>query len=76
MPYFSFSLKKNFLKNNDLPIEDIDNIVNNKIYFSKNTYLWKSLNKNKNRKYTNFFKYEKRKKINKIGKRDTFLFTS
>lgn len=72
MPYFSFSLKKNFLKNNDLPIEDIDNIVNNKIYFSKNTYLWKSLNKNKNRKYTNFFKYEKRKKINKIGKRILF----
>lgn len=72
MPYFSFSLKKNFLKNNDLPIEDIDNIVNNKIYFSKNTYLWKSLNKNKNRKYTNFFKYEKRKKINKIGKKILF----
>mgnify|MGYP000465706405 CR=1 FL=1 len=43
--------------------EDIDNIVNNKIYFSKNTYLWKSLNKNKNNKYINFCKYEERKKI-------------
>ena len=47
MPYFSFSLKKNFLRDIKLPIEDIDNIVNNKIYFSKNTYLWKTLNKNK-----------------------------
>jgi len=72
MPYFSFSLKKNFLKNNKLPIEDIDNIVNNKIYFSKNTYLWKSLNKNKNNKYINFCKYEERKKINKIGRKILF----
>ena len=72
MPYFSFSLKKNFLKDNKLLIEDIDNIVNNKIYFSKNTYLWKNLNKNKNSKYINFFKYEERKKINKIGRKILF----
>ena len=72
MPYFSFSLKKNFLKDNKLLIEDIDNIVNNKIYFSKNTYLWKNLNKNKNSKYINFFKYEERKKINKVGRKILF----
>ena len=72
MPYFSFSLKKNFLKNDLLLIEDIDNIVNNKIYFSKNTHIWKHLNKKNNDKFVNFCKYEQRKKIKKLGKKILF----
>ena len=39
MPYFSFSLKKNFLKDADLEIENMDMISQNKIYYSKNTLL-------------------------------------
>ena len=72
MPYFSFSLKKNFLINNKLPIEDIDDIVENKIYFSKNTHLWKILNKNKNKNCVNFVKYERRRKIIEKGKKILF----
>lgn len=72
MPYFSFSLKNNFLKNSNLLIEDIDNIVNNKVYFSKNTHLWKNLSKKSNYEHINFLKREERKKIDRIRRRIVF----
>ena len=73
MPYFSFSLKKNFLKDANLEIENMNMISQNKIYYSKNTLLWKFLSKNKANKLLNFAKFEKRKKTKKIGKKILFL---
>ena len=67
MPYFSFSLKKNFLKKANLQLDNVNNLLDNKVYYSKSTFLWKYLNKNKNNEHINFFKFEKRKKIKKLG---------
>ena len=47
MPYFSFSLKQNFLSKDELLLLNISQPELNKIYFSKNTNLWKHLNKKK-----------------------------
>ena len=61
MPYFSFSLKQNFLikdKNNS----DFSEILIDTVYFSKSTYLWRVFNKKANQKYINFAKFEERKK--------------
>ena len=67
MPFFSFSLKKNFLINSNF--ENIYNskIKENNIYFSKNAGLWKHLNKKKYSQYINFISFEERKKINSFG---------
>ena len=56
MPYFSFSLKQNLFEKNQ-KIYDFSKIQVNRVFFSKNTYLWKKLNKKKNKKYINFVKF-------------------
>ncbi len=68
MPYFSFSLKKNYdissFKNLNL---DISQFKPNTKYFSKNTKLWKLLSNEKNNyKFVNFINKEKRNRIKKI----------
>lgn len=65
MPFFTFSIKKSLLLLNDF------NIKPNQVYFSKNTYIWKILNKEKKNNSV-FVKKEKRKKAIKIDK--TVLF--
>ena len=62
MPYFSFSLNDNF------KIKDMNGIIThpNKIkknikFFSKNTSLWRLLNKKKLTNKINFVNFEKRK---------------
>ena len=72
MPFFSFSLKKNFLTSDCLPNISINNIKNNQTYFSKNTKLWKYLNKKKNKHLINNLSFEARKPISKIE--DSILF--
>jgi len=61
MPYFSFSIHDNNALLNEF------NIKPNQVYFSKSTYIWRILNKEK---YKNIctLNREKRKKISKIGK--------
>ncbi|MDC0057052.1 hypothetical protein OAJ74_02745 [Alphaproteobacteria bacterium] len=44
----------------------------NKVYFSKNTHLWKHLNKKKNSININFCRFEKRIKISDLGKKILF----
>ena len=61
MPFFSFSIKE--IKSSLTKF----NITPNKVYFSKNTELWKILNK-KNNLILNFLKYEKRHHISNISK--------
>ncbi len=61
MPFFSFSLKKNFLNQEDFPYIVKENIKENITYYSKNTKLWKTLNKSEFIKYINFVSFEKRK---------------
>ena len=65
MPFFSFSINK--IK----PSLTKFNITANNVYFSKNTQLWKILNK-QHSSFINFIKKEKRLPIKKIGK--TILF--
>ena len=65
MPFFSFSIKE--IKSSLTKF----NITPNKVYFSKNTELWKILNK-KNNPILNFLKYEKRYHITNIGKNIVF----
>ena len=72
MPFFSFSLKKNFLTNDCFPYISINNIENNQTYFSKNTKLWKFLNKKKNIHLINSLAFEPRKPISTIE--DSILF--
>ena len=62
MPYFSFSLKQNFIDKYG-PISSFSKIQADTTFFSKNTSLWKNLNNKKNKKYINFIKFEKRTKI-------------
>ena len=71
MPYFSFSLKKNY------PLDllsnlNIQNVKPNQKYFSKNTILWKNINKTKNSLFLNNHNYEKRHKIENLGKKILF----
>lgn len=72
MPYFSFSLNQNFL--DKVNYEEIKNfnIKPNTSYFSKNTKLWKILNKNHKHINDGYAKYEQRKKITNI--QDKILF--
>ena len=72
MPFFSFSLKKNFLASECLPYISINSIENDQTYFSKNTKLWKYLNKKKNKDLINSISFEPRKPISKIE--DSILF--
>ena len=72
MPYFSFSLKQNFLSKDELLLLNISQPELNKVYFSKNTNLWKHLNKKKNLMNINFHKFEERIKISKLGKKILF----
>jgi hypothetical protein len=71
MPYFSFSLKQNFLIKNDI-LHDSSEIFSNKIYFSKNTSLWKILNKKTNQQYLNFINFEQRIRVK--NKKESILF--
>ena len=66
MPFFSFSLKKNFLSNDCFPYIPTNNIENNQTYFSKSTKLWKYLNKKENIHLINSLSFESRKPIFKI----------
>mgnify|MGYP001185320173 CR=1 FL=1 len=72
MPFFSFSLKKNFPTSDCFPYIPINNIENNQTYFSKNTKLWKYLNKKENIHLINSLSFESRKPISKIE--DSILF--
>ena len=74
MPFFRFSLKKNFLPQKSFPYIPINNIKNNYTYFSKNTSLWKFLNKKKNLENLNFLCFEERKKVEKITNSILFCF--
>ena len=65
MPFFSFSI--NEIKS---PLTKF-NITSNKVYFSKNTELWKILNK-QNGSIVNFLKREKRLPITNIRKNILF----
>ena len=62
MPYFSFSLKQNFLNKNDISFDGSDISIET-TYFSKNTKLWKNLNKKKNKKHIFFAKFQERVKL-------------
>ena len=64
MPFFSFSLSEvpSSLKK--------FNIIENNLYFSKNTQLWKLLNK-VSKININSLNYEKRYSIKNIGKKNT-----
>ena len=68
MPFFSFSLKKNFLDKNQFYYLPIENIQKNHRYFSKNTTLWKNLRKKKHSDLLNFLSFEERKKNLSLGK--------
>ncbi len=61
MPFFSFSLKKNFLNQKEFPFILKKEIKANVTYYSKNTKLWKTLNKTEFLKFINFVSFEKRK---------------
>ena len=66
MPFFRFSLKKNFLSNEIFPYINANKLKNNHTYFSKNTKLWKYLSKSEFKNYINFLNFEKRLKSNTI----------
>jgi len=72
MPYFSFSLKE---KSADLLYihDDLKKISINKTYYSKNTELWKLLNKKKFNQYINQLSFEKINKSQENGKKILFL---
>ncbi len=65
MPFFSFSLSE------ISPSLKKFNITENNLYFSKNTQLWKLLNKLSKSKI-NSLKYEKRHSVKNMGKRILF----
>ncbi|MDC0192619.1 hypothetical protein OAJ89_04815 [Alphaproteobacteria bacterium] len=72
MPFFSFSLKKNFLNQKEFPHIAKKDIKNDTIYYSKNTKLWKTLNKKSSIKFINFVSFEKREPS--ITPKDSILF--
>ena len=72
MPYFSFSLKQNFFDKIKNVTPQLKKIKINKVYFSKNTTIWKQLNKNKYQKNLNFLKFEPRLKARLTGKKILF----
>ena len=72
MPFFSFSLKKNFLNTDIFKCTDIKNIKANCLYFSKSTLLWKYLNKKEFKTLNNSLTFEKRIKIKSLD--ESILF--
>ena len=72
MPFFSFSLKKNFLNQEEFPYIVKKNIKENLTYYSKNTKLWKTLNKTEFQKFINFVSFKKRKSNQSLE--DSVLF--
>lgn len=72
MPFFTFSLKKNFLNSEQFPHIPINKIKQNHTYFSKNTFLWKHLNKSQYYENINFLLYEKRHKNTFLKKKILF----
>ena len=73
MPYFSFSLSNSFKINNLQNLNlNLNQLKPNLTYFSKNTLLWKILNKKKYLYSLNFIKFEKRSSITNIGKNILF----
>ena len=73
MPYFSFSLNDNFkLKDLNGIITHPNKIKKNIKFFSKNTSLWRLLNKKKLTNKINFVKFEKRKKVSNIKNKILF----
>lgn len=72
MPFFSFSLKKNFLNQKEFPYIAKKEIKNDITYYSKNTKLWKTLNKKEFLKFINFISFEKRNHI--TTPEDSILF--
>ena len=73
MPYFSFSLNDNFkLKDLNGIIAHPNKIKKNIKFFSKNTSLWRLLNKKKLTNKINFVKFEKRKKVSNIKNKILF----
>ena len=65
MPFFSFSINEI-----NTPFKKF-NIASNNVYFSKNTELWKNLNK-QNSSFVNFLKREKRLPVKNISKNILF----
>ncbi len=65
MPFFSFSINQI-----NTPFKKF-NIASNNVYFSKNTELWKNLNK-QNSSVVNFLKREKRLPVKNISKNILF----
>ena len=65
MPFFCFSINK--IK----PHLKKYNITSNKLYFSKNTQIWKILNKEES-SIVNFIQQQKRLQLRKIGKKILF----
>ena len=72
MPYFSFSLKQNLFIKKNVKIQKNIALKANNLYFSKNTYLYKFLNKKNLQSNINQIHYEKRKKIEYFGKKILF----
>ena len=73
MPYFSFSIKQNYFDEEDSNVvSNIKSFLPNTAYFSKDTKLWKELNKKKFLKSLNFIKFEERIKISSIGRKILF----
>jgi len=66
MPFFSFSLKDDSYQ---FKSEKIDI---NSTYYSKSIKLWNDLNLKKSKKYINFVRFEKRKKLLTINKKILF----
>lgn len=72
MPYFSFSLRKKIINQSLFNLDESEEITNNKIYYSKNTKLWKMLNKAQNFNIVNFVKFEERIKLSSVSKKVLF----
>jgi len=71
MPYFSFSIKQNFQLNIE-NLSNFDEIKPDITYYSKNTFLWKFLNKNQ--KNLNFINFETRQHLNNNFNKKNILF--
>ena len=67
MPYFSFSLKQNFFNIKYQHFINSLDLKTNITYYSKNTKLWKILNKKSFNEKINYARFEKREKIKKLG---------
>ena len=72
MPFFSFKISEEFETNQwEINIENFQDIEPEVKYYSKNSDLWKFLNKKKNKQFITLAN-EERKKLDAIG--DKILF--